>query len=138
MTDDRDKPRRTVTSVAIHSWPYGVDKWIEVIYEGEYCKAINVAYGGPSRYESIDRAAIDVGARLHSFGIITEGLGVSFVEHDEPKVEPRLGDLGYVLRRLGRVGLVVVFGAHQLLELERERGVLLHQQIHHGAGELVG
>ena len=108
MTDERTKPR--VTCVAIHSWPYGDDKWIEVVFEGENVDVLNVVYGGPARYECIARAAIDVGACLNAYGGSAAGLGGSCVEHDEIKGEPRLGGLDETCGSLDEDGLEIDFG----------------------------
>lgn len=146
-------PKPVVTMVSIHSWPYGDDKWIEVCFEGEHVHVLNVAYGQPSRSESIARAAIDVGAALNAWGVITSGLGVSFVEHDDPKREPRLGDFADTHGRIDDDGIEIEFGGAVPVqgngEVDRHtcyyrsrgrgwsfavwaRGVTLHQIDHEG------
>jgi len=103
-------PKPHVTSASLHSWRYGHDYWVEFIFEGENVDVLNQAYGGSHRYESIPRAAVELGAHLHAWGVMTTGLGISFVEHEDPKREPQTASLDTTIGSIGDDGIEIDFG----------------------------
>lgn len=103
-------PRPHVTMASMHSWRYGEGYWVEFIFEGENVAILNQAYGGANRYSSLLRAAVDLGAHLTAWGIGTSDLRISFVEHEEPKREPRTGSFADTAGSIADDGLTFGFG----------------------------